>query len=113
MGRPIARRLLESGVKLTAYDREHGRAEELVIRWHRRTERCGTLLQLQRRLSCLPSDSGPRHLQATRRRVRPRASRLGGHRHETVPGPTSKDSRVLAQRGLEILCDYFGEYSDR
>src|ERR1700682_5249367 len=30
MGRPIARRLLESGFKLTAYDRDHNKAEELV-----------------------------------------------------------------------------------
>ncbi len=30
MGRPIARRLLESGFKLTAYDRDHDKAEDLV-----------------------------------------------------------------------------------
>ena len=30
MGRPIARRLLESGFKLTAYDRNHANAEELI-----------------------------------------------------------------------------------
>src|SRR3984893_10967274 len=30
MGRPIARRLLESGFKLTAYDRDHNKAEELI-----------------------------------------------------------------------------------
>jgi 3-hydroxyisobutyrate dehydrogenase-like beta-hydroxyacid dehydrogenase len=30
MGRPIARRLLESGFKLTAYDRDHNKAGELV-----------------------------------------------------------------------------------
>src|SRR5260370_153728 len=30
MGRPIARRLLESGFKLAAYDRDHSKAEELV-----------------------------------------------------------------------------------
>jgi 3-hydroxyisobutyrate dehydrogenase len=30
MGRPIARRLLESGFKLTAYDRDHNKAEELM-----------------------------------------------------------------------------------
>src|SRR5260370_19202318 len=29
-GRPIARRLLESGFKLTAYDRNHAKAEELI-----------------------------------------------------------------------------------
>jgi phosphoglycerate dehydrogenase-like enzyme len=30
MGRPIAQRLLESGFKLTAYDRDHTKAEELI-----------------------------------------------------------------------------------
>ena len=30
MGRPIARRLLESGFKLTAYDRDQSKAEELI-----------------------------------------------------------------------------------
>src|SRR6266436_5287000 len=30
MGRPIARRLLESGFKLTAYDRDHSKTEELI-----------------------------------------------------------------------------------
>jgi 3-hydroxyisobutyrate dehydrogenase-like beta-hydroxyacid dehydrogenase len=30
MGRPIAQRLLESGFKLTVYDRDHGKAEELA-----------------------------------------------------------------------------------
>ncbi len=30
MGRPIARRLLASGFKLTAYDRDRGKAQELV-----------------------------------------------------------------------------------
>ena len=30
MGRPIARRLLESGFKLTAYDRNRAKAEELI-----------------------------------------------------------------------------------
>ena len=30
MGQPIARRLLESGFKLTAYDQDHAKAEELI-----------------------------------------------------------------------------------
>src|SRR3984893_11858432 len=57
MGRPIARRLLESGFKLTAYDRDHKKAEEL-IRYG------GTVAQSISELSsscdvvlsCLPSD---------------------------------------------------------
>jgi 3-hydroxyisobutyrate dehydrogenase len=57
MGRPIARRLLESGFKLTAYDRDHNKTEELI-------QYGGTVAQsvseLSSRcsvvLSCLPSD---------------------------------------------------------
>jgi 3-hydroxyisobutyrate dehydrogenase len=57
MGRPIARRLLESGFRLTAYDRDHNKAEEL-IRYG------GTVAQSVSELSsncnivlsCLPSD---------------------------------------------------------
>jgi 3-hydroxyisobutyrate dehydrogenase-like beta-hydroxyacid dehydrogenase len=57
MGRPIARRLLESGFKLTAYDRDHSKAEEL-------TRYGGTVAQSVSELSsscsvvlsCLPSD---------------------------------------------------------
>src|SRR5260370_34080663 len=30
MGRPIARRSLESGFKLTAYDRDHSKTQELI-----------------------------------------------------------------------------------
>jgi 3-hydroxyisobutyrate dehydrogenase-like beta-hydroxyacid dehydrogenase len=57
MGRPIARRLLESGFKLVAYDRDHNKAEEL-------TRYGGTVANSVAELSsscnvvmsCLPSD---------------------------------------------------------
>ncbi len=57
MGRPIARRLLESGFKLTAYDRDHNKAEEL-------SRYGGTVAKSVAELSsscnvvmsCLPSD---------------------------------------------------------
>jgi len=57
MGRPIARRLLESGLKLKAYDRDHRKAEELI-------QYGGTVAQSVSELSsscivvlsCLPSD---------------------------------------------------------
>ncbi len=57
MGRPIARRLLESGFRLAAYDRDHSKAQELI--------QCGgTVAQSVSELSsscnvvlsCLPSD---------------------------------------------------------
>lgn len=57
MGRPIARRLLESGFKLTAYDSNHSNVEELI-------QYGGTVAQSVSELSsscnvvlsCLPSD---------------------------------------------------------
>jgi len=57
MGYPIARRLLESGFKLTAYDQNHGRAEELIPYGGKvaqsLTELSSTCSVV---LSCLPSD---------------------------------------------------------
>jgi 3-hydroxyisobutyrate dehydrogenase-like beta-hydroxyacid dehydrogenase len=57
MGRPIARRLLESGFKLTAYDRDHRKAEDLIQYGGKVAQSiselsssCGVVL------SCLPSD---------------------------------------------------------
>jgi 3-hydroxyisobutyrate dehydrogenase len=57
MGRPIARRLLESGFKLTAYDRNRAKAEELIPYGGKvarsvseLTSGCDVIL------SCLPSD---------------------------------------------------------
>src|SRR5713101_533916 len=57
MGRPIARRLLESGFKLTAYDRDHNKAEEL-IRYGGAAGESVSELSSSRNvvLSCLPSD---------------------------------------------------------
>src|SRR6266404_944469 len=57
MGRPIARRLLESGFKLTAYDRDHGKAEELVRYGGSVAKSVSELFSgCNVILSCLPSD---------------------------------------------------------
>jgi 3-hydroxyisobutyrate dehydrogenase-like beta-hydroxyacid dehydrogenase len=57
MGQPIARRLLESGFKLTAYDQDHGKTEPLIQYGGNVAQgvpdlssRCNVVL------SCLPSD---------------------------------------------------------
>src|SRR5260370_29119756 len=57
MGRPIARRLLESGFKLTAYDRDPSKAEEL-IRYGGTVAQSASELSSSCNvvLSCLPSD---------------------------------------------------------
>jgi 3-hydroxyisobutyrate dehydrogenase-like beta-hydroxyacid dehydrogenase len=57
MGRPIARRLLESGFRLTAYDRDHSKTEELI---QYRGNVAQSISELSSScnvvLSCLPSD---------------------------------------------------------
>src|SRR5260370_25951956 len=57
MGRPIARRLLESGFKLTAYDLDYSKAEEL-IRYGGNVAQSVSELSSSCNvvLSCLPSD---------------------------------------------------------
>src|SRR5258707_15524834 len=57
MGRPIARRLLESGFKLTAYDRDHSKTVEL-IQYGGKVARSISELSSSCNilLSCLPSD---------------------------------------------------------
>jgi 3-hydroxyisobutyrate dehydrogenase-like beta-hydroxyacid dehydrogenase len=58
MGRPIARRLLESGFKLTACDRDHSKAEELVRYGAGVAESVSELAaSCDVILSCLPSDA--------------------------------------------------------
>jgi 6-phosphogluconate dehydrogenase (decarboxylating) len=47
MGRPIVQRLLASGFKVAAYDRDRNKAQELVPIWrHSLRKRCATFLQL-------------------------------------------------------------------
>src|SRR5437879_4290411 len=83
MGRPIARRLLESGFKLTAYDRDHSKAEELIRYGGTAAQSVSELSSsCNVVLSCLPSDEAVRRSQRTRRHSRQCASRLGGHQHE-------------------------------
>jgi 3-hydroxyisobutyrate dehydrogenase-like beta-hydroxyacid dehydrogenase len=57
MGRPIARRLLESGFRLTAYDRNHAKAEELIPYGGKVARNVSELSSsCDVILSCLPSD---------------------------------------------------------
>jgi 3-hydroxyisobutyrate dehydrogenase len=57
MGRPIARRLLESGFKLTAYDRNRAKAAELIAYGGKVAESVSELSAIcDVVLSCLPSD---------------------------------------------------------
>ena len=57
MGRPIARRLLEAGFKLTAYDRDHSKAEELIPYGGKAAQSVSELSSnCNVVLSCLPND---------------------------------------------------------
>jgi 3-hydroxyisobutyrate dehydrogenase len=106
MGRPIARRLLESGFKLTAYDRDPSKAEEL-IRYG------GTVAQSVSELSsscsvmlsCLPSDEavlniygGPDGAFANVQR-----GSLAIDMSTVYPETSQQLSRIGAERGVEVL----------
>src|SRR5271169_264465 len=57
MGRPIARRLLEAGFKVTAYDRDPNKADELVQYGGKVAQSVSELSSsCNVVLSCLPSD---------------------------------------------------------
>src|SRR5271169_4868309 len=106
MGRPIARRLLEAGFKLTAYDRDPNKADELV-------RYGGTVAQSVSELSsscnivlsCLPSDQavldiygGPDGVFA---HARPGSVVVD---LSTVYPETSQElSRLGAKHGVEVL----------
>src|ERR1700732_2710110 len=106
MGRPIARRLLESGFKLTAYDRNHNKAEEL-IRYggtvaHSVSELSSSCNVI---LSCLPSDEAVLDIYRGPDGVFANAQRGGlGIDLSTVYPETSQElSRLGAERGVEVL----------
>ncbi len=106
MGRPIARRLLESGFKLTAYDRDRSKAEELI-------QYDGTVAQSVSELSsscsvvlsCLPSDEAVLNIYGG-----PDGAFANVQRGSLVidmstvsPETSQQLSRIGAERGLEVL----------
>ena len=106
MGRPIARRLLESGFKLKAYDRDRRKAEEL-IRYG------GTVAQSVSELSsscnvvlsCLPSDEAVMDIYGG-----PDGAFANTHRGSLVidlstvyPETSQELSRLGSERGVEVL----------
>lgn len=106
MGRPIARRLLESGFKLTAYDRDQSKAEELIqyggkvaLSVSELSSNCNVVL------SCLPSDEAV--LDIYRGPDGVFASAQPGSRVidlSTVYPETSQElSKRGSERGLDVL----------
>jgi 3-hydroxyisobutyrate dehydrogenase len=106
MGRPIARRLLESGFKLTTYDREPSKAKELIQYGGAVAESVAELSSsCNVVLSCLPSDEAVLDTYKARDGVFAHA-----HRGSVVidmstvhPGTSQELSRLGSQRGLEVL----------
>jgi len=106
MGRPIARRLLESGFKLTVYDRNRAKAEELVRYGGTIAESvAGLSSSCNVVLSCLPSDEA---VLATYRE--PNGVFANAHHGlvvidlSTVFPETSQElSRLGSERGVEVL----------
>jgi len=124
MGRPIARRLLESGFKLTAYDRDHRKSVELIQYGGNVAQSVSKLsASCDVVLSCLPNDEavldtyrGPDGVFANGRRgslvidlstVSPETSqelsRLGSEHGIEVLDVTISGSTPAAERGLLTL----------
>jgi 3-hydroxyisobutyrate dehydrogenase len=106
MGQPIARRLLESGFRVTAYDRDHGKAGELVRYGGSVAKNVSELAASSNViLSCLPSDEavldiykGPDGVCAN---MRPGSVIID---MSTVYPETSRElSRLGSERGMEVL----------
>jgi len=106
MGRPIARRLLESGFKVTAYDQDRSKAKELVRYGARVAQSVSELAaSCDLILSCLPSDEAVLDLYRG----------PNGALANTCPGSviidlstvypeTSRElSRLGSERGIKVL----------
>jgi 3-hydroxyisobutyrate dehydrogenase-like beta-hydroxyacid dehydrogenase len=124
MGRPIVQRLLESGFKVTAYDRDRSKAEELTRYGSTVAESVAQLSSIcDVLLSCLPSDEavlevykGPNGVFANALRgalaidmstVNPdtslELSKLGSERGVDVLDVTISGSTPAAEQGALIL----------
>jgi len=106
MGRPIARRLLESGFKLKAYDRDPKKAEKLIPFGGTASQSISELsANCNVVLSCLPSDEAV--LDIYRGPDGVFANAVGGSLvidMSTVYPETSQElSRLGLERGVEVL----------
>ena len=106
MGRPIAQRLLESGFKLTAYDRNRGKAEELVRYGGTVAESvAGLSSSCNVVLSCLPSDETVLNVYKEQDGVFANAHRgsLVIDLSTVYPETSQELSRLGSERGVEVL----------
>jgi 3-hydroxyisobutyrate dehydrogenase len=106
MGRPIARRLLESGFRLTAYDRDHSKSEELIQYGgnvgHSVAELSSSCDVV---LSCLPSDEAVLNIYRGPDGVFAHAHRgsLVIDMSTVYPNTSEELSRLGSERGVEVL----------
>src|SRR5260370_1817363 len=106
MGRPIARRLLESGFRLTAYDRNRAKAEELIPYGGNVAQSVSELSSsCNVVLSCLPSDEAVLDVYRG-----PDGVFANAHRGSLVidlstvyPETSQQLSRLGLERGVEVL----------
>jgi 3-hydroxyisobutyrate dehydrogenase-like beta-hydroxyacid dehydrogenase len=106
MGRPIAQRLLESGFKLAAYDRDRSKAEQLIRSGGTVAESVAKLISsCNVVLSCLPNDEAVLSIYRG-----PDGAFANAHRGSlvidlsTVNPKTSKElSRLGSECGVDVL----------
>ena len=106
MGRPIAQRLLQSGFKLTAYNRHRNKAEELVQYGGSVAESIAELAShCNVVLSCLPNDEAVLNVYRG-----PDGIFANAHRGSLViemstvyPKTSEELSRLGAERGVDVL----------
>jgi 3-hydroxyisobutyrate dehydrogenase-like beta-hydroxyacid dehydrogenase len=106
MGRPIARRLLESGFQLTAYDRNRSKAEELVAYGGTVAESVAELSSsCDVVLSCLPTDEAVLSIYkgADGAFANARRGSLAIDMSTAYPETARELSRLGSERGVEVL----------
>src|SRR6202047_2890170 len=106
MGRPIARRLLESGFKLTDYDRDHTKAEELMRYGGKVAQSVAELSSsCNVVVTCLPSDQAVLDIYRGRGGVFDNAVRgsLAIDLSTVYPETSQELLRLGAERGVEVL----------
>jgi 3-hydroxyisobutyrate dehydrogenase-like beta-hydroxyacid dehydrogenase len=106
MGRPIARRLLESGFKLTTYDRDPNKAGELIPYGATVAQSVSELSSsCNVVMSCLPSDEAVLDIYRGAGGVFANANRgsLSIDLSTVFPETSQELSRLGAERGVEVL----------
>jgi len=106
MGRPIAQRLLQSGFKLTAYNRHRNKAEELIPYGGKVAESIAELSShCNVVLSCLPNDEAVLNVYRGPDGVFANAQRgsLVIEMSTVYPKTSEELSRLGAERGIDVL----------